>query len=307
MNTKSPSISRTSSVSSLPLSVDYDTDNLRKELVTLGINPGPITTSTKKVYLKKLYNLKKENPVTMMNVEKTKNKGEISYLFRLPILCFEINKIFFCIVYSIELEKSLRDFTWTLNLSPCIELEKKMIQRFEEPDSRKRWREGIIKSSFTYLLLDPRITNDLPNKVDKMDKKDLWRSFLNSIFYVGKGKRSRPYSHLYQAVSWHNAGKSMSQDKKIQYILDIWKDGVGVVCLHIFQNVIPAEAYTREAAMIEVLGLKNLKNIKTGNYYGIASTWSLKEKKSLGLYLLYRAMLIFLNEGERQLRPVDIC
>lgn len=76
--------------------------------------------------------------------------------------------------------------------------------------------------------------------------------------------------------------------------------------MHIFQNVIPAEAYTNEAAMIDVLGVPNLKNLKGGNYYGVAASWPLKERRMFGLYLLYKAMLIFLSEGERQLRPDDI-
>lgn len=181
------------------------------------------------------------------------------------------------------------------------------MKQFDSPDPRKRWREGIIKSSFTYLLLDPRISNNLPCRCNQMNKLDVWKQFIDSIFYVGKGKRSRPYSHLYQAVSLYNNGITRSSDKKIQLIIEIWKDGTGVVCLHIFQNVIPVEAYTREAAMIEALGLKNLKNVKVGNYYGSAAMWPIKQKKLLGVYLLYRAMLIFLNEGERQLRPVDIC
>jgi hypothetical protein len=31
-----------------------------------------------------------------------------------------------------------------------------LAQQFERPNPRKRWREGTVKSSFTYLLLDPR-------------------------------------------------------------------------------------------------------------------------------------------------------
>lgn len=120
------------------------------------------------------------------------------------------------------------------------------------------------------------------------------------------GKRSRPYSHLYQALTLWNRNFTTSNDKKVQHILDIWSDKVGVVCLHIFQNVIPAEAYTYEAAMIDVIGVQNLKNLKCGNYYGVVQSWPLKDRKMLGLYLLYRAMLIFLSEGERQLRPQDI-
>ena len=31
-----------------------------------------------------------------------------------------------------------------------------LAQQFERPDPTRRWREGVVKSSFTYLLLDPR-------------------------------------------------------------------------------------------------------------------------------------------------------
>lgn len=92
----------------------------------------------------------------------------------------------------------------------------------------------------------------------------------------------------------------------MNYILDIWNSGGGVVCLHLFQNIIPVEAFTREAAMIEALGLNHLKNSKTGEYYGVAASWNKKQKRMLGIYLLYRAMAIFINEGERQIRPGDI-
>lgn len=123
---------------------------------------------------------------------------------------------------------------------------------------------------------------------------------------VFAGKRSRPYAHLYQALTLWKSGFTTSNDKKIQHILDIWHSKVGVVCLHIFQNVIPAEAYTYEAAMIDVIGLSSLRNLKCGTYYGVAASWPLKERRMLGLYLLYKAMQIFINEGERQLRPDDM-
>ena len=45
---------------------------------------------------------------------------------------------------------------------------------------------------------------------------------------------------------------------KVQQILDIWTAGLGVVSLHVFQNVIPEEAYTREACMIDALGMAYL-------------------------------------------------
>lgn len=179
-------------------------------------------------------------------------------------------------------------------------------QQFESPKPSMSWRGGLSKTSFNYLLLDPRITENLPYRAENISHEDVWATFLSAIFYVGKGKRSRPYSHLYEAAKLWNKGISNSNNKKLQYILDIWKLNMGVICLHVFQNVIPVEAFTREAAMISALGIDNLKNAKLGEFYGIAATWNQAEKTMLGVYLLHRAMRIYLQEGERQLRPVDI-
>ncbi|KAJ2948326.1 hypothetical protein O0L34_g7565 [Tuta absoluta] len=272
----SPDSTIISVASSLPPSVDFDNHTLRAELIKRGFRPGPIQDSTRTLYLKKLHALRK-NPIIASCQGKT---------------------------YSIELEKSLRTDDWMNNLTPYIELENKA--RSEFATSNKQWREGNAKTSFTYLLLDPRLTANLPAKAANQSNHVNWVTFVNSIFYVGKGKRSRPYSHLYQALNLWKSNFTQSQDKKVQHILDIWSDKVGVVCLHIFQNVIPAEAYTYEASMIDVLGLQNLKNLKCGNYYGAVASWPHKDRRMLGQYLLYKAMNIFLSEGERQLRPEDI-
>lgn len=42
--------------------------------------------------------------------------------------------------------------------------------------------------------------------------------------------------------------------RKIERIINIWDNNKGIVSLHCFQSVIPSEAYTREAAMIDALG-----------------------------------------------------
>ncbi|KAJ8717377.1 hypothetical protein PYW08_005776 [Mythimna loreyi] len=275
--------------SSLPASVQYDDNTLRAELLRLGFNPGPIQDTTRNLYLKKLQALKKR-PRDEVDVLSSNLQG----------LALNKQKK----TYSIEIEKSLRNKDWLNDLTIYMELENKARANFS--DNTKKWREGTAKTSFTYLLLDPRLTDNLPVKAGKQDKHVSWVTFVNSIFYVGKGKRSRPYSHLYQALTLWKKDFKTSKDKKVQHILDIWSDKVGVVCLHIFQNVIPAEAYTYEASMIDALGLTALKNLKVGNYYGVVASWPLKERRMLGLYLLYKAMLIFLSEGERQLRPDDL-
>jgi len=97
-----------------------------------------------------------------------------------------------------------------------------------------------------------------------------------------------------------------TDNKKIDRILDIWGHGHGVVCLHVFHNIMPIEAYTKEAAMIDALSLRHLTNCKRGNFYGPAKTWTMKEKKNLGIALLYKAMQMYLAEGESQLSPSDL-
>lgn len=278
--------------SSLPASVQYDDNTLRAELIRLGYRPGPIQDTTRNLYLKKLQELKKETKAANLdqlggdlknlNINDKKNKK----------------------TYSIEIEKSLRNAGWMSDLQNYIDLENKA--RIDFADTKKKWREGTTKNSFTYLLMDPRVTKNLPATADKQNKHCTWITFIESIFYVGKGKCSRPYHHLYQAETLWKKDFKTSEDRKIQHILDIWSNNMGVVCLQIFHSLIPVEAYTYEAAMIDALGLTSLKNLKIGTYYGIVSTWPLKERRMLGVYLLYKAMLIFLSEGERQLGPEHI-
>lgn len=74
----------------------------------------------------------------------------------------------------------------------------------------------------------------------------------------------------------------------------------------VFHNILPIEAFSREAAMIDCLDVKNLTNLKRGDYYGITLSWPMRQRKQLGVVLLYKAMNIFLQEGESQLRPNDV-
>lgn len=71
------------------------------------------------------------------------------------------------------------------DLTLYMDLENKARANFT--DNTKKWREGTAKTSFTYLLLDPRLTDNLPVKASKQNKHISWITFVNSIFYVGKG------------------------------------------------------------------------------------------------------------------------
>lgn len=116
-------------------------------------------------------------------------------------------------------------------------LERQMINSFQSYQT-KNMREGNLKKSFIYLLIDPRIAenllarsqvsnyenvqqvsifnilelkklkfngrfNDALLNSQVITPSELWCRFLEAIFYVGKGKSSRPFAHLYDAIKFY--------------------------------------------------------------------------------------------------------
>ncbi|ELU14384.1 hypothetical protein CAPTEDRAFT_122625, partial [Capitella teleta] len=241
-----------------------DNQALRQALEELGAQPGPITIATRKIYVNQLHRLQ-ANPVATHN-------DVISGVLDLST-------------------DSLKD------------AEQLMLAPFQNPDPDQFWREGCNKSCFNYLLLDPRVTQNLPARSRSLDELTAFKIFLKSVFYIGKGSRSRPYAHFKEAVKLP-AGKKPST--KVAQIREIWQENLGVISLHIFQNVIACEAYTREACMIEALGLQRLTNQCKGQKYGAAASFSQSQTRHLGLRLLKKAFNIMLYEGERQIRPHDL-
>ena len=82
---------------------------------------------------------------------------------------------------------------------------------------------------------------------------------LYSQWYVKLDKRSLSYVPVKAFLLFHVQGSpyeffTSQANKKVQQVIEIWKSGLGVVSLHCFQSVIPVEAYTREACMIEAIG-----------------------------------------------------
>lgn len=89
---------------------------LLQALRALGHSPGPVTPFTRGHYLRRLQ-------------EAQASPG-----------------------HSPELAEMLR----TGRIPDCQADEAALAQHFQRPDPTKRWRGGVTKSSFTYLLLDPR-------------------------------------------------------------------------------------------------------------------------------------------------------
>ncbi|XP_047632618.1 ankyrin repeat and LEM domain-containing protein 1 isoform X2 [Phacochoerus africanus] len=243
---------------------------LLRGLWALGESPGPITSFTRPFYLRQL------------KQAQAAPGPEFSG-------------------HSPELAEAL----WTGRFPDAQADEDALAQQFERPDPTKRWREGVAKSSFTYLLLDPRETQDLPARAFSLTMAECLRIFVHAIFYVGKGTRARPDVHLWKALS-HRGQLGKQACPKVRRILDIWASGRGIVSLQCFQHVVAVEAYTREACLVDALGIRTLTNQKQGHYYGVVADWPPTRRRRLGVHLLHRALLVFLAEGERELRPQDI-
>lgn len=90
---------------------------------------------------------------------------------------------------------------WERILAKWSPLEGELLEHFANASAHSStWPSGTAKTYFTYLLLDPRISNDLPMRCERMDLMEVWRTFAQAIFYVGKGTRGRPYEHLHEAL-----------------------------------------------------------------------------------------------------------
>ena len=266
--------------------MDLTNDALRKELIRYGDKPGPVIDSTRQVYLKRLIKLKNGSHNLSHSSFKINHDPKLDY-------------------YESQTESFLMFGDWVNDLERYKIIEQNIFRDFSLGSSSRKLREGMSRTCFNYLFLDPRITRDLTFRTKYLSESETWNIFRSAIFYVGKGTCNRPYSHLKDAFAvW--VSKKSPENAKIQHILRIWNAGYGVVCLHVFQNSIPVEAYTREAAIIDALGIQNLKNSKSGDYYGIAKTWNMEEKRNFGRYLLYQALHIFLCEGERQILPENM-
>lgn len=281
--------------------IDLKIDNLRlrQELRKLGRNPGPITENTKRIYAKLLAHLMKEDKELVYS-PRTKTKSELNG-------------------YSIQLNSII---TGKFSIKQALDLEKEFIRISGAKDYHGP------KQFFNYILIDPRISQNIPDqaleasdsdtsgrqtspevpdprhamaKVNRKFNAKLFSKFIESIFYIGKGQKKRDLIHLYDAL----ADRDSITKSKIDRIRSIWQDGYGVVSLHLFHNITSKEALTREAIMIETIGLNNLTNILRGTLQ-FKMGWNEHKRKLLGSLLLHRAYTQFLNEGERQLRKEDL-
>uniref|UniRef100_A0A0N4ZFV9 ANK_REP_REGION domain-containing protein n=1 Tax=Parastrongyloides trichosuri TaxID=131310 RepID=A0A0N4ZFV9_PARTI len=145
---------------------------------------------------------------------------------------------------------------------------------------------------FNYLLLDPT----------KVKESDLL-SFIEAIFYVGKGTNARPKAHFIETLRKREEGDVNCDKTKM--ISKLWDNGLGIISLQINQNIIEAEALCREAAIIEAIQISNLTNKKKGDYHGDAGTWNKIEKELLGCVCLKKAFQMWQIDPPRHIFESD--
>lgn len=118
--------------------------------------------------------------------------------------------------FSIELERTLRSpAAHSTNLRAYAEHIPRMVDCFDmQRSARQKLREGHLKKSFVYLLIDPRVSENLAAEAacgggggadGGSTQVQTWERFLRSVFYVGKGKNGRPFDHLYDALERYDA------------------------------------------------------------------------------------------------------
>lgn len=305
-------------------------------LVEKGEKPGPVNERTKRLYQRKANRLK--------------NQGQASHSSFLN----EINSVWLrkTMVEEVttqedkETEKLMEklasyplEFTNLVKrkfpFEEAIKYENMLIKKFDEIESR--YEDGIHGGSsakntyFSYLLLDPAITDNLPVRanmclemliggcgdrsngrpsglLELLDPK-LFAAFILAIFYVGKGCNARAYAHFYEAYKAMDpafnkgprATGSAPSSAKVEKICSIWRTGKGPISLHCFQGISEDEALTREALMIDVLSLSNLTNSISGSYRCDLEL-NKRARNILGTYLLFKAFIILLLNGERQVK-----
>lgn len=266
-----------------------DDNSLRRRLIESGESPGPVVSSTRLFYRRRLQRLQSaagndEKPNLIPDVQ-TEYRQNVNV--RLPAHPIEVNSI----------AEGKFDF------AEGRRLEKELISFFAADAS---------KSFFNYLLVDPRISlgQGRPSSVPDMDTKfdtNRFMNFVKDIFYIGKGHGKRPLMHLYEAAFQSRGPRNQKKpNAKCDKILEIWQQDWGVISLHCFQNISSAESLARECLMIEALGLENLTNIQIGQNKVRLLRWTEGKRRVAGAFLLFKAYWIFCIEGQNQIRMGDV-
>ena len=81
----------------------------------------------------------------------------------------------------------------------------------------------------------------------------------------------------------------------------IWSKGGGILVLTFLHNSTSYAASTREAILIDFVGIENVTNVRKGSYYGGVKNWDRNVLANMGKFY----MMKIITEGlEQHLTPI---
>lgn len=261
-----------------------------QKLNDIGFDPGPINQQTRKYYQRKISRLAKN----LMDADQKdlELKNQANYNIRFDLIRSK-----------------------TFPFKEAIDCEALLTRHFLNANNQNQ------RKCFVYLLLDPRVTKNLPVEMNFLITKlnnpvasfenmfgailndhTLFQRFVSAIFYIGKGQSNRQYQHFVEAYkekqNFDSRNKLISE--KAKKIWSIWTEGLGPISLHFFFGITTDEALTREALLIETISLFNLTN-KISGTYRCPLKFNTRQRHILGTYLLFKFFIVYLLNGERQI------
>ncbi len=168
-------------------------------------------------------------------------------------------------------------------------------------------KEVVDRSSFCYVLCHTRrfkqvkVTKTASISASSLPNLKLFRDFLQSVFYVGKGTGRRRKSHLEGTKYLQMKSIGVKTSEKENRIREIWSANKGVMVIQGFHSQNDHKAHNKESAMISTIGKENLTNVRNAPQYGIIRNWEQAKIKNYGMWILYK---LFCNFLEQPVKPL---
>jgi hypothetical protein len=158
-----------------------------------------------------------------------------------------------------------------------------------------------INKYFNYLLIEDEKFHRFKALIAKSGfSKRTLHLFLSGCLYLGKGQADRPFMHIREAVDEKN------DSEKHEAIRNVWDNNGGVIVLTFFHDSSSYVAATREAIMIDFIGLENLTNERRGSFYGGVRNWDQNVLNNMGKYFITKIMAYSINHHVEPIRQEDI-
>ena len=144
---------------------------------------------------------------------------------------------------------------------------------------------------FNYVLIGDKDFYKFKNAVAKIGVNNSTLDlFLSGCLYFGKGQADRPFRHFDEVLN------SEVKNEKVFAIRKIWERGDGVVVLSFFHDSSSCVAATREAIMIDFVGLDKLNNQRKGSYYGGVKQWGVNVLLNMGKFYIIQIMTKYFDK-----------